>query len=122
MMAARANKWDEAQKYLDSGLRLDPVDYPAAWYASAAANFNLKKYDAAEKSVREALKLDPKRRNPRADYLLGLILAEKKDYAGAADGFKSYLKFAPNAPDIDTVKDQIGQIEKFLRDNAAAKQ
>jgi len=122
MMAARANNWEEASQYLDRGLRLDPVDYPSAWYASAAANFNLKKFDAAEKSAREAIKLDPKRRNPRSDYLLGLILAEKHEYPEAADQLKNYLKFAPNAPDTDAVKDQIGQIEKFLRETEATKQ
>jgi len=122
MMAARENKWDEAAPYLDRGLKLDPIDFPLAWYASAAANFNLKKFDAAEKSAREAIKMDPRHRNPRAEYILGLILAEKHEYTGAADQLKTYLKFAPNAPDLDTVKDQLGQLEKFLKETEASKQ
>ena len=122
MMAARGNKWEEAAPYLAKGLKLDPVDYPLAWYASAAANFNLKKFDVAEKSAREAIKLDPKHRNPRSEYLLGLILAEKHEYSDAAEQLKSYLKFSPNATDLDTVKDQIGQIEKFLKETDAVKQ
>jgi len=122
MMAARENKWEEAQPYLDRALKLDPIDFPAAWYASAAANYNLKKWDAAEKSAREAIKLDPKHSNPRSEYLLGLILAEKHEYPAAAEQFKSYLKFSPNAPDTDAVKDQIGQIEKFVNSAVEAKQ
>lgn len=122
MMAARENKWEEAAPYLDRGLKLDPIDFPLAWYASAAANFNLKKYDVAEKSAREAIKMDPRHRNPRAEYILGLILAEKHEYSGAADQLKTYLKFAPNAPDLDTVKDQLGQLEKFLKETEASKQ
>jgi tetratricopeptide (TPR) repeat protein len=123
MIAARESKWAEAAPLLEKGLRLDPVDFPNVWYASAAANFNLKKFDEAEKSAREAIKLDPRHANPRSEYLLGLILAEKHDYAAAATQFKTYLKVSPNAPDTAVVKDQIGQIEKFLSDNVeAAKQ
>jgi tetratricopeptide (TPR) repeat protein len=123
MIAARENKWAEAAPLLEKGLRLDPVDFPNVWYANAAANFNLKKYDEAEKSAREAIKLDPRHANPRSEYLLGLILAEKHDYAAAATQFRNYLKASPNAPDMAVVKDQIGQIEKFLSDNVeAAKQ
>ena len=63
MMAAQQNKWEEAGPYLDRALRLDPIDFPQAWYVDAAANFNLKKFDAAEKSAREAQKLDAKHVN-----------------------------------------------------------
>lgn len=114
LIAAQEGKWADAGAYLDKGLKLDPVDFPQAWYISAAANFNLKKFDAAEKSAREALKVDPRRANPRTDYLLGLILAEKHDYPAAAEQFRTYLKNSPNAPDFSTVKDQLGQLEKFL--------
>jgi tetratricopeptide (TPR) repeat protein len=120
MMAAQENKWEEAAPYLDRGLKLDPVDFPQAWYASAAANFNLKKFDAAEKSAREAQKLDPKHVNPRTDYLLALIMSEKRDYAGAAEHLRGYLKNAPNAPDFAKVKDQLGQIEKYMEQNKEA--
>ena len=65
-----------------------------------------RKYDAAEKSAREAVKLDPRHVNPRSGYLLGLVLAEKKDYAGAAAELTAYMKLAPNAPDLAQVKDQ----------------
>lgn len=114
MMAAQQNKWEEAGPYLDRALRLDPIDFPQAWYVDAAANFNLKKFDAAEKSAREAQKLDAKHVNTRTEYLLGLILAEKHDYAGAAEQFRTYLKNSPDAPDYARVKEQLGQLEKYL--------
>jgi regulator of sirC expression with transglutaminase-like and TPR domain len=78
------------------------------------ANYNLKQYDAAEKSAREAVKLDPKRINPRSGYLLGLVLAEKRDYAGAAAELTAYIKLAPNAPDAAQVKEQLAQLEKLM--------
>jgi len=120
LLAAQEGKWADAGSYLDKGLKLDPVDFPQAWYVSAAANFNLKKFDAAEKSAREAQKLDTRHANTRTDYLLGLILAEKHDYPGAADQFRTYLKNSPNAPDFSKVKDQLGQLEKVLEQNKEA--
>ena len=122
LLAAQQNKWEEAAPLLDRALKLDPIDFPQAWYISAAANFNLKKFDLAEKSAREAKKLDPKHVNPRTEYLLGLILAEKHDFPAAAEQFRAYLKIAPAAPDFSKVKDQLAQLEKYLEQTEAAKQ
>jgi len=114
LLAAKDANWQESGKYLDRAVELDPVDFPQAWYADAVANYNLKNYDAAEKSAREAVKLDPRHVNPRSGYLLGLVLAEKKDYAGAAAELTAYMKLAPNAPDLAQAKDQLGRIEKLM--------
>jgi tetratricopeptide (TPR) repeat protein len=114
LLAAKDANWQESAKYLDRAVALDPVDFPQAWYTDAVANYNLKQYDAAEKSAREAVKLDPRHANPRSDYLLGLVLAEKRDYTGAAAELTAYVKLAPNAPDLAQVKDQLGQIEKLM--------
>ena len=64
LLAAKDANWQESGKYLDRAVALDPVDFPQAWYADAVANYNLKKYDAAEKSARAAVKLDPQARQP----------------------------------------------------------
>jgi Tfp pilus assembly protein PilF len=114
LLAAKDANWQDSGKYLDRAVELDPVDFPQAWYADAVANYNLKKYDAAEKDAREAVKLDPRHANPRSSYLLGLVLAEKKDYAGAAAELTAYMKLAPNAPDLAQAKDQLGQLEKLM--------
>ncbi len=114
LLAAKSTNWQDSGKYLDRAVELDPVDYPQAWYADAVANYNLKKYDAAEKSARAAVKLDPRHANPRSDYLLGLVLAEKQNYSAAVEELTTYLKLAPNAPDLAQVKDQIGQLEKLM--------
>jgi regulator of sirC expression with transglutaminase-like and TPR domain len=86
----------------------------------AVANFNLKKFDPAEKSALEAQKLDPKHVNPRTDYLLALIFSEKHDYPAAAEHLRGYLKNAPNAPDFAKVKDQLGQLEKYVEQTKEA--
>ena len=113
MMAAADANWPEAGEYLDKALKLDPVDYPVAWYTDAVAHYNLMNYDAAEKSAREAVRLDQRHTNPRAGYLLGLILAEEKDYTGAAAQLTEYVKLVPNAPDLAQVEDRLKQLEKL---------
>ena len=113
LLAAKDAQWGESGKYLDRAVELDPVDFPQAWYADAVANFNLGKYDAAEKSARAAVKLDPRHANPRSGYLLGLVLAEKQSYADAAAELTTYIKLAPNAPDVTQAKDRLGELEKM---------
>jgi tetratricopeptide (TPR) repeat protein len=113
ILAAKDANWQDSGKYLDHAVQLDPVDFPQAWYADAVANYNLKQYDAAEKSARAAIKLDPHHVNPRADYLLGLVLGEKHDYTGAVAQLNEFVKLAPNAPDLTQVKDQLAQYEKL---------
>jgi tetratricopeptide (TPR) repeat protein len=113
LLAAKDTNWQESAKYLDRAVELDPVDFPQAWYADAVANYNLKKYDAAEKSARAAVKLDPRRANPRSFYLLGLVLAEKQNYTDAAAELTTYIKLAPNAPDLAQARDRLGEMEKL---------
>lgn len=113
LLAAKDSKWQESSGYLDRAVELDPVDFPQVWYADAVANFNLGKYDAAEKAARAAVKLDPRHVNPRSDYLLGLVLAQKKDYAGAAAELTEYIELAPSAPDILQVQEELGELEKL---------
>lgn len=113
LLAAKDANWPESGKYLDRAVELDPVDFPQAWYADAVANFNLEKYEAAEKSARVAVKLDPRHANPRSCYLLGLVLDEKHDYEGAAAELTAYIKFAPNAPDLAQARDRLGRLEKL---------
>jgi tetratricopeptide (TPR) repeat protein len=113
LLAAKDANWQESGKYLDRAVELDPVDFPQAWYADAVANYNLEKYDAAEKASRAAVKLDPRHVNPRSCYLLGLVLTEKHDYAGAAAELTTYIKLAPNAPDLAEAKNRLADLEKL---------
>jgi hypothetical protein len=48
-----------------------------------------------------------------------LILALKKDYPGAAEHFKAYLKMDPTASDAPKVRSQLAEIEKITAAMAA---
>ena|SRR5579883_322183 len=109
---ARDGKWQDAAAVSEKVLRLNPYDFPRAYYLNAFANFQLHNLDAAEKSAREAVRLDTSHQNPRALYLLGIILADKQDFTGAAENLRAYLQQAPDAQDAPKVKEQLAQVEK----------
>lgn len=113
LISMRQSDWRSTADALDRAVRLDPIDYPQAWYGSAVAHYNMKEYAAAEKSIREVIRLDVKHARPRAGYLLGLILAEKQDLDGAVVQLRAYLKVATDPKEIETVQNQIARIEKF---------
>ena len=114
LLSASEQKWEDTEKYMDKTTHLDPVDFPQAWYIHAVAAFNLGKLEAAEKSAREAQKLDARHVNPRADYLLAIVLVERRDYSEAVAQFKAYLKAVPNAPDASQIQAQVEEISKFI--------
>jgi len=82
------------------------------------ANLRLGHLDAAEKSAREAIRLDSGHRNPRTGYVLGLVLAQKQEYRQAVDLLNAYLNALPNAPDAEIVRKQLGDIENAAKTGA----
>ncbi len=122
LLAAGENNWQEVADTTDRVIRLNPVQYPQAFFYNSVANFNLQKWDAAEKSAREAVKMDTQHRMPKAQHLLGILLANKNDFAGAAEHMKGYVQFAPSAPDIDQVKKQLADVELRLGQTSVTQQ
>lgn len=111
-MASDQSKWEEAAKYLDQAVKLDPMDSAMTWYFSAVADFNLHRFEAAERSIRSEIRLDQDK-NPRAKFLLGLILIARNDLTGGADALRAFLKVAPAGPDADVAKKQLVRAESL---------
>jgi hypothetical protein len=120
-LALGAKNWRELADVSGRAVKLDPFDYPQQFLFNSVANYNLQNMDAAEKSAREAEKLDTQHHFPQVSHLLGVILAQRQDYTGAADEMRNYLKFAPGAADAATVRGQLDQLEKLSAQNAPAK-
>ena len=114
LVTSHLESWPEVRETTASVIRLDPYDFPRAYYFSAIANLNLNDLDAAEKHAREAVRLDLSR-NPRAGYVLGVILARKQSFSEAADLMRAYLKAAPNSPDVDMVQKQLAALDKLTK-------
>jgi hypothetical protein len=106
-------KWREAVENSQRAIRLDSSGVPVVYYFNALANFNLQNWDAAEKSARQLQKLDTQRRYIKIDRILGAVLAGRKDYAGAAQQMRDYLKFAGDAKDVAEVRAQLTELEKL---------
>jgi tetratricopeptide (TPR) repeat protein len=114
MIEWKGEKWDQVADLTGKVIKLDSFDYPQAHFLNALSNYYLKNMDVAEKSARETLRLDTRKQYPTTMRLLGVILATKQDYTGAAEQFKAYLAAAPEAQDAATVRSQLSQVEKLL--------
>jgi len=115
MLGAKDQKWPEVAEMTDKVMHLNPYDFPSAFYFNGIANLQLNKLDIAEKSMREAVKLDTRHENPRSNYVLGIILAQKQDYTAAADCLRAYLKDVPQGKESDKVRQQLAEIEKVAQ-------
>lgn len=111
-VADRQQDWAAAEQYSRVWLQLDPDDFPAAYLINAIANARLNRVDVAELAARSGLRVDKDRKVPRLDYVLGLILMQKQQYAESATYFRAYLELAPNARDAATVREQVAKLER----------
>ncbi len=121
-MSFKEQKWQDVSDTTDRILKLNPVDFPNAFFMNSIANLYLQKLDAAERSAREAIKIDTQHRIPKAEHLLGVILAQKHDYTGAAQHMRNYLNLTPLAADADMVKKQLVEIDRVLGKTNTASQ
>lgn len=119
-LAAREEKWQDVVDATDRVIRLNPFDYPGAYFYNAVGNLNLQNLEAAEKSARDGLKQDEMHRIPKLEHVLGIVLAQKNDLTGAAEHMKAYLQFAPTAKDADFVRNQLSEVEKLQGEATAA--
>lgn len=111
-MLVTDKKYQEALEITAKAFQYNPLEFPAIYFYDAVANFNLHQYDAALKSAERAAQLDVDHEIPRAENLVGTILAAKGDYPGAIEHLKKYLALAPKAPDAAQVQQEIDQLER----------
>lgn len=113
-LAFHEQRWPEVLEATDRLLFLDPVSYPDAYYFDSVARFQTGDLEAAERSARKATSLDSQRTPPRAYAVLGAILIEKQDYAGAAQQLRAYLALAEPGPEADQARAMLEQLEARL--------
>jgi tetratricopeptide (TPR) repeat protein len=111
-LAVHESKWQELVERTDQWLRLDPANSPDAYYLSSVGNLQTEHIDIAEKNAREAIRMDPAKKNMRTRYVLGLALAQKQEFTAAAEALKMFLDASPDAKDAENVRKQLAQIEE----------
>ena len=116
----RQSKWQELVDRTDQWLRLDPLNSADVYYLSSLGNLQTQHPDIAEKNAREAIRLDPAKKNMRSRYVLGLALAQKHDFVGSAAAVREYLNTAPEGKDTEFIRKQLAQIEDAAKEQTAA--
>ena len=111
-MLVTEKKYQEALDITAKAFQYNPLEFPAIYFYDAVANFNLHQLDPALKSAERAVQLDTDHEIPRAENLLGTILAAKGDYAGAVEHLQKYLALSPKATDAPQVKQEIEQLQR----------
>jgi tetratricopeptide (TPR) repeat protein len=114
MLAVSEQKWPDVAGNTERIIHLNPYDFPSAYYYNAMANLELGQLDAAEKSGREALKMDPQH-GPKMGYLLGLVLAQKHVFGESAELLRGFLNTLPKGPDADIVQKQLNTVENLAQ-------
>jgi len=113
-LAFHEQRWPAVLEATDRLLLLDPVSYPDGYYFDSVARFQTGDLEAAERSARKATTLDTEGTIPRARAVLGAILIEKQDYAGAAEQLRAYLALAATGPEADQARAMLEQVEARL--------
>ena len=121
LLAFQAKAWQDVADLTGRVLRLNPYEFPGAYHCNAFANAQLQQWDAAEKSVREATQLTGPQKPSEGDYLLGVILANKGDFASVAESLRTFLQADPASPDRGRVEKMIADVEQLaLRKGTAS--
>jgi outer membrane protein assembly factor BamD (BamD/ComL family) len=111
-LASQSQDWPVLAEVTGRLIKLDAYDYPEAFYYNAVANYSLKQMEIAEKSAREAARLDAQHRYPDVYRLLASILVARDQIPQAREQLAEYLKLFPNEPDAATVRAQLDQLPK----------
>lgn len=112
-MAYQGRQWPAVIETTNQLLALNPVNFPRAYFMSGVANYYLENFEAAEKRVRQGIRVDDGHQVPRLEYLLGMILLRKKEYREASEHLQQYLLLAKQPAEIEETKKQLDEIARL---------
>ena len=116
-----AQEWPLAEETTARAIALDPYGSPRTYFYNALARYHGRDLDGAEKSASEAERLDRRREIAGVWGLLGSILAMRRDFAGAAEQYRTYLALAPQASNAAEIRAQLDRMERLSsRESAQA--
>jgi tetratricopeptide (TPR) repeat protein len=111
-LAAVEKNWKEAAALSDRWIQLNPVDFPQAYLMNAISDLNINNLDGAAKSAAQLIKMDPEHHYPVGEHILGVICAQRHQWADAATHLRSYLAHAPAGAEYDQARKQLIEVEK----------
>ena len=110
-IAAARMDWNDLAERSEKILALDPYSDALAYFYSGVAHYNLGRAEIAEPRALRAERLDPQHRIPKIYLLLAELMAGKKDYAGAAEHLRTFLRLVPNGKDADAARERLTQLQ-----------
>jgi tetratricopeptide (TPR) repeat protein len=111
-LAFLKRKWQDVIDITDRALDLDPLDFCEAYLFNSLANYSMDRLENAEKSARQAVRLDGLHRFPQVHLILANILYLNQDVAGAVEQLHAFLKYAPAAANADEVRARLQDLER----------
>lgn len=93
-MYAQIGRFDEAVKFYEAGVKLNPNDLQAN-LVLANSYFDSKQFEAAEKYYAKVLEINPKDVNARTDLATTLVERQNPDYERAVKEFEQSLAIDP---------------------------
>jgi tetratricopeptide (TPR) repeat protein len=107
------NQWQPLVTVTDQLLALNPVSFPDAWFRNSLGHYYLRDLDGAEKSARQGMKVDDDHQFPKLEYLLGVILMQKRQYQEAALHVQNYLRVAKEPSEIEDAQKKLAEINRL---------
>ena len=101
-------QWNKALEFSGKVLGLNPY-IPLAHYFNAVAGYSSRDFELAEKSLAYLEESGEVINFPVAHYMLGSILAQKKDFPSAAVEYQHFLKVNTNSQWADDLKSELVQ-------------
>jgi tetratricopeptide (TPR) repeat protein len=111
-IAAQQQKWQALADITRKVIALDASGSPEIWFFDGVAKYNLEKLGEAEQSARAGLKIDSEHHFPKLEYLLGIVLEDKHDHAGAIEHMQAYLHLASSPHDVEAAQKELAEIAK----------
>ncbi len=109
----KQQQWPAVVSVTEQLLALNPVSFPDAWFRNALGHYYTQDFAAAEKSARQGMKVDDNHQYPKLEYLLGVILMQKREYQEAAAHIQSYLRVATQPSEIADAQKRLDEITKL---------
>jgi hypothetical protein len=126
-LAVASQNWTEVVTLTDHILSLEPMKqvrayvvdldttiFGEAYFYNALANYNLNRFEAAEKSALEVeYHADALSLFPQVHLLLAQIFYQNRNYPGAIAEMQNYLQLIPRGETADQAREQLVKLEKL---------
>lgn len=108
------SRMDHAEREFEAAVRLDPRDPFAAWWLVRLYR-ERSRYPEAETAALNLIRLVPAFASVHVD--LGMIYETTRQYAKAAVEFDTYVRLAPNSPDVALIRYDVERIREAAAKN-----